>query len=69
MVPHHRKFASPEHLGSSFRLLGQQVRIFLDKVLMQMFEYPLTEKGMALFIADWGKVSRGQKYSRYLSCD
>ena len=29
------------------------------KVLMQMIEHPLTERGIALFAADWQRVARG----------
>jgi transaldolase len=38
---------------------GAHIATVPFRVLMQMIEHPLTEKGMALFAADWKRVDRG----------
>lgn len=38
---------------------GAHIATVPYKVLMQMIEHPLTEKGMKAFAADWDRVSRG----------
>ena len=48
----------PLHCVASAKA-GAHIATVPYKVLMQMIEHPLTEKGMALFAADWERVSRG----------
>ena len=36
---------------------GAHIATVPYKVLMQMIAHPLTDKGMAAFIADWQKVA------------
>ena len=38
---------------------GAHIATVPYKVLMQMIEHPLTERGIALFAADWQRVARG----------
>jgi transaldolase len=38
---------------------GAHIATVPFRVLMQMVEHPLTEKGMALFAADWKRVAQG----------
>jgi transaldolase len=45
----------PAHVKESL-LLGADVATVPFKVLTQMFKHPLTDKGLASFLADWEKV-------------
>lgn len=47
----------PLHCVASAKL-GAHIATVPYRVLMQMIEHPLTERGMALFAADWQKVAR-----------
>ena len=48
----------PLHCVESARA-GAHIATVPYKVLMQMVGHPLTEKGIAMFAADWEKVARG----------
>jgi transaldolase len=39
-------------------LLGAHIATMPAKVLNQLFDHPLTDKGLAAFIADWEKQGR-----------
>ena len=45
----------PQHLVEAARL-GAHVATLPLKVLDQMFNHPLTDSGLARFMADWEKV-------------
>ena len=47
----------PVHVTESARL-GAHVITMPPKVLKQMVEHPLTDKGLAAFLADWGKTGQ-----------
>ncbi|MDD3371278.1 MAG: fructose-6-phosphate aldolase [Alphaproteobacteria bacterium] len=49
---------SPQHVVSA-ALLGAHVATIPPKVIRQLFDHPLTDKGIAQFVADWQKC--GQK--------
>lgn len=47
----------PMHVVEAARL-GAQVSTMPPKILRQMFDHPLTEKGLATFLADWDKTGQ-----------
>ncbi len=50
----------PMHCVASAKA-GAHIATVPYKVLMQMINHPLTEKGISSFAADWERVSRGSK--------
>ncbi len=47
----------PLHCMAAARV-GADIATVPFRVLMQMIEHPLTDRGMAAFTADWQKVAR-----------
>jgi transaldolase len=47
----------PGHVIEAARL-GAEVATLPPGVLRQMFNHPLTDKGLAAFLADWGKTGQ-----------
>src|SRR5260221_441157 len=47
----------PMHVGEAAKL-GAHVGTMPPAVLRQMFAHPLTEKGLAAFLADWAKTGQ-----------
>ncbi len=45
----------PQHIVEA-ALMGAHVATMPAKILYQMFQHPLTDKGMAAFLADWEKL-------------
>lgn len=50
----------PQHVVES-ALMGADVATLPAKVLWQLLEHPLTDKGLAAFIADWEKLPEGAR--------
>jgi transaldolase len=50
----------PQHIVQA-ALMGADVATMPAKVLYQLFQHPLTDKGLAAFIADWEKLPEGQR--------
>ena len=48
---------SPLHVSDAAKL-GAHVGTLPPAVLRQMFQHPLTEKGLATFVADWKKTGQ-----------
>lgn len=49
----------PEHVAEAARS-GADIATLPPAVLEQMFKHPLTDKGLAMFLADWEKVKSKQ---------
>jgi transaldolase len=47
----------PQHMVQSM-LMGADVATIPPKVLYQLLQHPLTDKGLAAFLADWEKLGR-----------
>ena len=47
----------PQHVADAAQL-GADVVTIPPKVLMQMYQHPLTDKGLAAFLADWEKTGQ-----------
>lgn len=50
----------PQHIVQA-ALMGAHVATMPAKVLYQLFQHPLTDKGLAAFIADWEKLPEAQR--------
>ena len=50
---------TPNHVTQS-ALAGAHIGTMPSKVLDQMFNHPLTDKGLEQFLKDWGKVFQEQ---------
>jgi transaldolase len=50
----------PQHIVQA-ALMGADVATMPSKVLYQLFQHPLTDKGMAGFLADWEKLPESQR--------
>lgn len=50
----------PQHVVQA-ALLGAHVATMPTKVLFRLFDHPLTEKGLAGFLADWKKLPEGKR--------
>ena len=48
---------SPVHVIASAKL-GAHVATMPPAVLRQLFQHPLTDKGLAAFLADWAKTGQ-----------
>lgn len=51
---------SPQHVVDA-ALLGADVATIPPKVLYQLLEHPLTDKGLDAFLADWAKLPESQR--------
>ena len=48
---------SPLHVTAAAKM-GAHVATLPPTVLRQMFQHPLTDKGLAAFLADWAKTGQ-----------
>jgi len=50
----------PEHVKAA-ALAGVDIATIRPEIMEQLFQHPLTDKGLAIFLADWEKVKNLQK--------